>query len=76
MSTPALGIVATIVWLALIFVGAIYLHPPVHDDEAERNRNNARVRQVYIKSGLRWYPHELAGGRVRWYNVDDDPMEL
>lgn len=43
------------------------------NDLGTRN-NYAQV--VYSEAGMRWYPHKLADGTVRWYDVEHDPMDV
>jgi len=37
---------------------------------------NYNVQVVYREAGMRWYPHKLANGDVRWYDVSHDPMDV
>lgn len=61
-----------------IFLIALATQPVDADrllDDA-RNRDNLRRRNIHLAAGNLSYPHELADGRVRWYRVDHDPVEL
>lgn len=42
----------------------------------DRNRWNHKVRLIYVNAGARWYPHEMADGSVRWYDVHLDYADM
>lgn len=60
------------------FLAWIALHERTHVDDAEDERvcENLRRQRIHAQAGNLMYPHELADGTVRWYNIGHDTVAL
>jgi len=73
VSADAWCLVGVVVVMALALVGLFEFERKLreHTDD-ELDQRNAYTRIVYHEAGMKWYPHKMPDGTVRWYDVAMD----
>jgi len=73
MSAEAWCLVAILAMLALGLIGAFEFERKLreHTDD-ELDQRNTYTRVVYHEAGMKWYPHKMRDGTIRWYDVAMD----
>jgi NADH:ubiquinone oxidoreductase subunit 3 (subunit A) len=73
MSTDAWCLLVVVMVLAVAGFGMFELERFLKNSHLdELDQRNAHARLVYHEAGMRWYPHKLANGDVRWYETGYD----
>jgi len=73
VSADAWCLVGVVVVMALALVGLFEFERWLKNRKFdELDQRNAYTRIVYHEAGMKWYPHKMPDGTVRWYDVAMD----